>query len=182
MRETCVEFLLKRRSIRVFKDEEVPLEILLKAVDVARYAPSARNSQPWRFIVIRDTKRLKELSGILQHAKPLSAAKAAILVLANTEESPTSYMVDASLAAMYLWLALHCAGLGAVWIQTLRNVEDLRRFADAPPNYIPIALLAIGWPAEQPEPKKRKDLSEVVYLDRYGIQVTKEETITPKSL
>ncbi|MEM3948216.1 MAG: nitroreductase family protein [Zestosphaera sp.] len=168
MRETCTEFLLTRRSVRVFKEEEVPLEALLKAIDVARYAPSARNSQPWRFIIIRDAGRLKELSKILQHARPLSNAKAAVLVLANTEESPTSYMVDASLAAMYFWLALHCAGLGAVWIQTLRNVKELRRFADAPPNYIPIALFAIGWPAEQPEPRKRKDVGEIVYLERYG--------------
>lgn len=166
MNEACIEALLKRRSIRVFKDAEVPLDMILKAIDVARYAPSAGNRQPWRFIIIRE--RLEDLAKIFRHSKLLTNAKVAVLVLANKEESPTSYMVDASLAAMYFWLALHCMGLGAVWIQTLRNINELLEFVNAPQEYVPIALFAIGWPAEEPVPKERKPLNEITYLERYG--------------
>ncbi|MCC5990593.1 MAG: nitroreductase family protein [Thermosphaera sp.] len=168
MSEHCFEPLLKRRSIRVFKDEEVPLDLVLKAIDVARYAPSAGNRQPWRFIVIRDRSRIEALAKILKHPRPLLNAKTAVLVLANKDESPVSYMVDASLAAMYFWLALHCTGLGAVWIQTLRNVEEILEFVGAPSNYVPIGLFAIGWPGEQPVAKERKHLSEIVFLERLG--------------
>ncbi len=168
MSNACVEALLKRRSIRVFKDAEVPLDMILKAVEVARYAPSAGNKQPWRFVIIRDSKRLEDLAKLLRYSKPLTSAKVAVLVLANKDESPTSYMVDASLAAMYFWLALHCMGLGAVWIQTLRNINELLEFVNAPQNYVPVALFAIGWPAEQPEPKERKQLKEITYLEKYG--------------
>lgn len=168
MSEACIEALLKRRSIRVFKDDEVPLDIVFKAIEVARYAPSAGNKQPWRFIVIRDKKRIENLARMLRYSRPLMNSKVAVLVLASKEESPTSYMVDASLAAMYFWLALHCLGLGAVWIQTLRNIEEILKFVDAPQEYVPIALFAIGWPAEQPEPKERKQLSEITYLEKYG--------------
>lgn len=168
MSNACIEALLKRRSIRVFKDAEVPLETVLKAIEVARYAPSAGNRQPWRFVIIRESKRIEDLAKILRHSRPLVNAKVAVLVLANKEESPTSYMVDASLAAMYFWLALHCMGLGAVWIQTLRNVNELLEFVNAPQEYVPIALFAIGWPAEQPEPRERRQLSEITYLEKYG--------------
>ncbi|MEM1664970.1 MAG: nitroreductase family protein [Zestosphaera sp.] len=168
MSDACIEALLKRRSIRVFKDTEVPLDMVLKAIEVARYAPSAGNKQPWKFIIIRDTKRIESLAKSLRYSKPLMNAKVAVLVLANKEESPTSYMVDASLAAMYFWLALHCMGLGAVWIQTLRNINELLEFVNAPQDYVPVALFAIGWPAEQPEPRERKQLSEITYLEKYG--------------
>ncbi|MFN3268378.1 MAG: nitroreductase family protein, partial [Zestosphaera sp.] len=69
---------------------------------------------------------------------------------------------------MYFWLALHCMELGAVWIQTLRNINELLEFVNAPQNYVPVALFAIGWPAEQPEPKGRKQLKEITYLEKYG--------------
>ena len=168
MSDACFEPLLKRRSIRVFRDEDVPLELVLKAIDVARYAPSAGNRQPWRFIVIRDRSRIEALAKILRYSKPLLNAKVAVLVLASKDESPVSHMVDGSIAAMYFWLALHCTGLGAVWIQTLRNVNEILEAVGAPENYVPIGLFAIGWPGEQPVPRDRKPLSEIVFLERFG--------------
>ncbi len=164
----CLEFLLGRRSVRVFEDREVPLELVLKAIDVARYAPSAKNSQPWEFVVVRRRDLLDKLSEIHPGAVPLKNANLAVVVLADRERSPTSYLVDAALAAMYLWLALHCLGLGVVWIQTLRNVEEVRRIIGAPDHLTPVAILAIGWPAEKPRPRPRRSLEEIVHLETYG--------------
>ncbi len=166
--EECVKPLLERRSIRRFEDREVPDELLLKAIDIARYAPSARNSQPWHFIIIKDRSKLEELSELHVGASPLKNARAAIVVLADMEASPHSYIADGAIAATYLWLALHCLGLGAVWIQTLRNVEEVRHAVGAPGNYVPVAILAIGYPAEKPSPKPRKGLKEIVSLERFG--------------
>lgn len=167
----CIEALLTRRSIRVFSEREVSLDLVLKAIDIARYAPSARNSQPWRFIVITDRELLDKLSRLHGGARPLANAKLAVLVLASEKESPTSYIVDASLAAMYLWLALHCMGLGAVWIQTLRDVESIRELLEIPSEYVPIGLLAIGYPSEKPHAKPRKPLEDIVYLNKFGIKL-----------
>ncbi|NPA97376.1 MAG: nitroreductase family protein [Crenarchaeota archaeon] len=160
----CIDFLLSRRSIRVFEDRDVPTDLLLKAIDVARYAPSARNSQPWRFYIVKRRDILDKLSAIHGGATPLRRAKAAIIVTSVPSESPASHQVDAALAAMYLWLALHCLGLGAVWIQTLRNVEEVRSIAGIPSSEVPIAILAVGWPAEKPSPKPRKPLESVVKI------------------
>jgi len=163
-----LEPLLSRRSIRRFEDREVPDELLLKAVDVARQAPSARNSQPWHFVIIKDREKLEELSKIHVGAAPLRNAKAAIVVLADIEASPHSYVADAAIAATYLWLALHCLGLGAVWIQTLRNIEEVRAVVKAPGRYVPVAIFAVGYPAERPSAKPRKPLKEVLSLEEFG--------------
>ena len=61
MSEKFIDFLLTRRSIRRFEDKEVPLDLLVKAVDVARFAPSAHNNQPWEFIIVTDKNRLEAL-------------------------------------------------------------------------------------------------------------------------
>lgn len=167
----CKEFLVSRRSIRFFEDRDVPLELVLEVVDIARYAPSAKNTQPWRVIIVRDRGILDGLSRIHGGASPLKRAKLALVVLANRNESPTSYIVDASLFAMYLWLALHCKGLGAVWIQALRDIDTVRNILGVPEEYVPVGILAVGWPAEKPSPKPRKSVGEIVYLDRYGARL-----------
>jgi len=66
----CLEFLKSRRSIRVFTDRGVDLKIVLKAIDIAMYAPSAKNSQPWRYINVKDREILDKLSKIYPHANP----------------------------------------------------------------------------------------------------------------
>jgi len=164
----CIEALLSRRSIRVFRDETPDINIVLKAIDIARYAPSARNSQPWRFIVITDRDLIEKLSELHPHAKPLKNSKIAVVVVVNKIESPTSHLVDGALAAMYFWLALHCLGLGAVWIQTLRNIEEINNILNIPEDYIPLALFAVGYPGETPTAKPRKPLKEIVYLNKFG--------------
>ncbi len=165
----CREFLLSRRSIRYFEDREVPLELVLEAIDIARYAPSAKNTQPWRTIIIRRRDLLDKLAKLHAGARPLERAPLAIVVLAVPGESPTSYLVDASLFAMYLWLALHCLGLGAVWVQALRNTRDIREILKIPEDYVPIGILAVGWPAERPEAKPRRNIEEIVFLDEFGV-------------
>jgi len=52
---------------------------------------------------------------------------------------------------MYLWLALHCLGLGAVWIQTLRNIDEIREILGLPSDHIPVAILAIEYPVRNQE-------------------------------
>ena len=162
-----MEFLLGRRSIRRFKSEDVPLDLVLKAIDVARYAPSARNSQPWEFIIIRSRELLDSLATLHAGARPLKAASIAIAILADHNRS-RSATIDASLAAMQLWLALHCLGLGAVWIQTVGFNGKIRSLLSYPRNMECIGILAIGWPDEKPSPKPRRPLEEVVHFNGYG--------------
>ena len=170
-KDICFKILLTRRSIRKFKNEGVPIDIILKALDITRYAPSAMNSQPWKFIVINERDILNKLSKLHSGAEPLQRAKIGIVILSNPRVSPSSYIIDSSLASMYLWLALHCLGLGAVWIQTMRNIHEIRSILKIPDEVIPIGILAIGWPDENPTPRTRKTLDEIVYMNRYDMKM-----------
>ncbi|MEM0199519.1 MAG: nitroreductase family protein [Desulfurococcaceae archaeon] len=163
-----LEFLRSRRSIRKFKDQPPPLEEVLKAIDVARFAPSAKNAQPWRFILVKDPDVKSKLSRIHPAAKPLERAPLAVVVACNIDESPVSYMLDCSAATVYFLLAAHALGLGTVWIQTMRNIENIREVLGMPSSTVPIAIVAVGYPDEAPEPPPRKPLESVVYLNRYG--------------
>jgi nitroreductase len=168
MSEELLNFLISRRSIRKFKPNPVPDELILKVLDVARYAPSARNSQPWVFIVVKDPEIKKKLANVHVWAKPLENAPVGIVVACNTEVSPESYQVDCANATMQIMLAAHALGLGTVWLQTLRNISEIQGIVGLPKNYVPVAMLALGYPDERPSPKKRKELKEIVYLNRYG--------------
>lgn len=167
-RDALIGFLLGRRSIRRFRKELVPMELVKSVLDVARFAPSAGNRQPWVFIVVTDPEIKSKLVKIHRWAYPLEEAPLGIVVACNKDVSPDSYMVDCANAAMYIMLAAHALGLGTVWIQSLRNVEDIQRIVKLPSNYIPVALLAMGYPNESPTPKPRKSLEEIAYLNTFG--------------
>jgi nitroreductase len=79
-------------------------------------------------------------------------------------------MLDCANATVYLLLALHALGLGAVWIQTLRNVEEIRGLVGLSNNVVPVAIVALGYPDETPQPRPRKPLEEIVYFNRYGVK------------
>jgi len=166
--EHLLNFLYTRRSIRKFKQIEVTDDVIKRILDVARYAPSARNSQPWIFIVVKDKELKSRLAKIHRGAQPLESAPLGILVACSETASPDSHLVDCANVTIYIMLAAHALGLGTVWIQTLRNVDDIRKLVNLPEDYVPVALLAVGYPDEKPEPRPRKPLNEITFLDRYG--------------
>ncbi|MEM1628492.1 MAG: nitroreductase family protein [Desulfurococcaceae archaeon] len=164
------EFLLTRRSIRKYKKDLVPLELLLEVVNVARFAPSARNLQPWEFIIITDPVVKDRLAAIYPWRQPLYDAPAGIVVVCDEKTSPLSYMVDCANAIIYIMLAAHAYGLGTVWLGVMRDEErsKIREILGLPNEKVPVAIIAIGWPDERPEPRPRKPLTDIVHINRYG--------------
>ncbi|MEM2261584.1 MAG: nitroreductase family protein [Ignisphaera sp.] len=169
--EEYLNFLLSRRSIRRFKPTDVDANLIKRILDVARYAPSAGNRQPWIFIVVTDPEVKSRLAKIHRWAYPLENAPVGIVVACNREVSPESYQVDCTCATMYIMFAAHALGLGTVWLQTLRNIEDVQKILDLPSNYIPVAMLAVGYPDEQPVARSRKELKDIAFLNRYGTTI-----------
>ncbi len=169
--EDLFEFLLTRRSIRHFKPEPVPDDVLLKVLDLARYAPSAGNRQPWVFVVVKDPEVKDKLASLRSGAAPLARAPVGIVVACDRGTSQLSYQVDCACATMYIMLAAHALGLGTVWIQALANTEEIRKLVELPENYVPVAIVAVGYPAEKPQPRPRKPLEEVAYLNRFGVKL-----------
>ena len=165
--ESCIDLLLTRRSIRRFKPDPVPDEVIRKVLDIARYAPSAANRQPWDVVVIKDRPKIEELSKLHRGAAPLANAPVALVITCDKNVSPISYQVDCAAFTTYLLLAAHALGLGTVWIQALRNPEEIKKIIKAPEGKEPVAIVAMGWPAESPTPKPRRGVNEFLHSESF---------------
>ncbi len=164
----CKEFLLSRRSVRKFEDKPVPLDLVIKAIEIARFAPSAWNRQPWEFIIVTDKTKINALANVHKWARPVSNSNLAVIVFSRKDVSPNTHLVDGSIATTYFWLGLHCVGLTTVWILATGYEEKIREILKAPEELVPIAIFPIGYPAEKPKTPARKSLQEIISLETHG--------------
>lgn len=161
----CMEALLTRTSVRKFKDDPVPDSLLDDLLRAAMAAPSARNLQPWEFITVTLRGTLDRLADIIPYGKMLHYAPLGIVVCGNTvramaEEGdrPLYWVLDCAAAVENLLLAAHASGLGAVWLGVFPRMERMQAIAELfrlPEAVIPHAVIAAGWPAEDPQPKNK---------------------------
>ncbi len=150
-----LEAIHTRRSIRKYEDRPVDGESIRKLLAAAMSAPSARNAQPWRFVVIDEKPLLTEIGQINPNAKMAAVAPAAILICGDLslEKSAGYWVVDCAAAAQNLLLAAHALGLGAVWTGVFPReprIKGLRRLCGLPEDVVPHTLIVLGHPAEQP--------------------------------
>ena len=150
-----LDAIFSRRSIRKFDGKAIRRELLMQVLKAAMYAPSARNSQAWHFIVEEDRARLRQLAQIHPYGKMLSKAGAAILVCGDRSiDDSLLYLVqNCSAATQNALLAAHAVGLGAVWLGIQpreKRIQDMKDFFKLPGNIVPVTLIAIGHPLEKP--------------------------------
>ncbi|MDR3565307.1 MAG: nitroreductase family protein [Negativicutes bacterium] len=178
-----LQAIKERRSIRKYRPEPIPDELLETLVKNAMWAPSGMNTQPWKFVVLTGTKkqqfldvagkaieqmdvRLKELfndkmrSFIHGYFKDLGGAPAVVVVLTAIHEQEV-YMqssYQSSAAAMYnLLLLAHQAGLGTCWMTGQLWVEkEILSFLGYP-NWRLLGMTPIGYPDQTPPVPPRKD-------------------------
>jgi nitroreductase len=156
-----LEAICTRRSIRKYREGTIAPETLETILRAAMSAPSACNQQPWEFVIIDDPDILARVpSELNEHAAMCAGAALAILVCGNTsrETCPGNWHLDCAAATQNLLLAVHEAGLGAVWTGVYPDAQ-LRRafqaFFGLPEEVMPLALVPIGIPDEQPEHEDR---------------------------
>ena len=155
-----LEAIRTRRSVRKYQDRPVPEELVQKLLAAAMSAPSARNEQPWQFVVIDDGRILADIAEINPNAQMARQAPLGIMVCGDLslEKSPGYWVVDCAAAVENILLAAHALGLGAVWTGVFpreERMEGLRRLAKLPSNVIAHSLVVLGYPAEQPPPQER---------------------------
>jgi len=150
-----LDAIFTRRSIRKYTDKAVPEELVTNLLKAAMAAPSAGNEQAWQFIVIREREILDAIPKFHPYTAMLKYASIAILVCGDlTLEKIKGYWVqDCSAATQNLLLAATTLGLGAVWtgVYPLEDrVSGMRKLLHLPEHVIPLSLVPIGFPAEQP--------------------------------
>lgn len=163
-----LEAIRTRRSIRRYKKEPVPEEMLEQILEAGRWAPSANNSQPWNFIVLRDEKLRKEIAGVTTYGKFLAEAPLGIAVIIDPNAS-THPVEDGAIATQNMLLAAHALGLGACWIGSYGSVyeDEVKEMLKVPEEKRLLSIISIGFPAEARE-KMRKGLKELVFTNLYG--------------
>lgn len=158
------EAILKRRSIRRFKNKPVGYDILEKCVNAARLAPSAMNMQPCEYIVV-DKKELVEKvfeSVILSGSIPEKQPAAYIIILVNQNVRKDGYKHDVGLVAENIILTALENGIGSCCVGAF-NEEKLRSLFSIPHNYIIDLVIALGYPDEEPIVEDVKDSTNYWY-------------------
>lgn len=170
--DIVLENILSRKSVRSYTDEPVrrsQLDTLLRA---AMAAPTGRDMRPWKFVVIDDKAAMAALADSLPYAKMLREAQAAVAIcgdLSVTDDKgnpSTNWTFDCSAATENLLLAAEALGLGAVWTGVYPYEERVAAVKSAlglPEEIIPLALVPIGHPKGDPQPKDKFNKDNIHY-------------------
>jgi nitroreductase len=160
-----------RRSVRAYKGDAIPEEKLQRVLDAARLAPSARNRQEWRFMVVRDGGLRQKLVEAC-NGQAFVAQAPAVLVMCGTEGKDMmrcgqkTGTVDVSIAMAYVTLAATAEGLGTCWLGSFID-EKVKAVLGIPAEAMVVAVSPLGVPAESPAARTRKAASEVVSFDKW---------------
>ena len=165
--------LFTRRSIRRYSGDAVTELEIRDLLEAAMAAPSACAKDPWHFVVVRGRETLDKLAEVLPNGPMLRQADAALMVcgdLARAHRNLESYLIqDCSAAVQNVLLAATTLGLGACWLGVHPNeerMEAIRQLFGIPAAILPFAAIALGRPAEFPEPRTRFR-AEVVHAGKW---------------
>jgi nitroreductase len=165
MDENVLDIIRKRRTVRKFTDQEVTGEQIETLLELAMCAPNRLNRRPWEFVVIRDRTVQGQLATFLRVHPYLEAASAVIAVCARPSRSPT-WMMDVSAAIENMLIGATAMGLGTAWVGSPDTVmwtmceELLHDVLAIPLDVRVVALVAVGYPAQELPPHGRHDRFE----------------------
>ena len=165
------DLLRRRRSVRRFENRPVPHDLLRQALDMARWAPSGANRQPWHFIVVTDDGARRQLADSARAALfDLNAhlrEAGAVIVACSDPRVSKWHLYDVSAAVMCLLLALQSLGLGACWVGMFDEAR-VKQLLDIPAALRVAALVPVGYSAERPAPSPRLEVGEITFWQRWG--------------
>ena len=157
-----LDFIFKRRSVRKYLKRDVTEKAVQDILEAAMAAPSACETDPWDFIVVREQATREAMASALPYGKMLASAPVGILVCGDLQRAHSgelSYMIqDCAAAIENLLIAASKLGLGACWLGVHPRpdrIAAMRKLFDLPENIIPVSAIAIGHPAERKAPRTR---------------------------
>ncbi|HRZ41837.1 MAG TPA: nitroreductase family protein [Bacteroidales bacterium] len=162
-----------RRSIRKYdRSRPVEREKLEQLIRAAMYAPTARNLQPWQFLVVTDRTLLDRIPEVHPYSLMMREATAAILVCGDREKDPSDlYLVQNCSAATQNILLEACAmGLGTVWLGVFgrhERMDGMSRLFALPDSVVPVSLIAVGYPMEE-KPFPQRFQPRLIHENRFG--------------
>jgi len=177
-----LEAIKTRRSVRRYKTTPIDDKALELILEAARWAPSWKNSQCWRFIVVRDSKVKRELVSAIPETNRgrngVENAPVAIVACAElgktgyvndelvTDKGDYWYMFDTALAMQNMVLAAHSLGLGTVYIGWFDS-KKVASILGVPEGFKVVTMTPLGYPDEEHKATPRRELSQTVSYDKF---------------
>jgi nitroreductase len=162
----AMEALRTRRSCRKFLDKEIGRPLVEQVVDAGRLAATARNDQPWEFVVVTDAAVRRKIAKLAEYGPFIADAPVCIVVMSKDVKY---FLEDGSAATQNLLVAAHALGLGACWVAGDKKefAPDLCRMLGAPSDVRLISLVAVGWPADKPGNPTKRALSDCLHWEKF---------------
>ncbi|HEY8419644.1 MAG TPA: nitroreductase family protein [Clostridia bacterium] len=162
----AIEAIKTRKSVRNFSSRPIPNTIIYDIIDCARLAPSAKNLQPWRFVVVTDQRMKQAIATITDYGKFLEKAPAIIAVFC----SETKYMVeDGCAATQNILLAATAHGLGSCWVagHNKHYEKSVGILLNAPKDMRLISLVALGYHDNTIGRVKKRNVEDVLFYEHF---------------
>jgi len=163
-----LELLHFRRSVRSFTQKTISKQDLEKIVDAARFASTARNVQPWEFVVITEKSLLTKLASLAENGKFMAQAAAGVAVFCVETKY---YLEDGCAATCNILLAATALGIGSCWIAGDKKdyCQEVNSLLNAPLGMKLISLVALGYPQDQDAFKimEKRSVQELIHWERF---------------
>ena len=163
-----LNFLKIRRSVRAFKNKSIPKKKLEEIVDAARYAATARNLQPWEFVVVTQKDQISQLAELGENSKFMAHAAACIAVFTIDTKY---FLEDGSAAISNILLAATALGIGSCWIAGDKKpyAGQVNALLNAPAGMKLIGMVALGYPEQRNVFKMmaKRELKDMLHWEQF---------------
>ncbi|MGO9308386.1 MAG: nitroreductase family protein [Spirochaetia bacterium] len=166
------EAIAARKSVRSFLDRPVEDEVLEKILEAARRAPSARNGQEWRFVVVRDRAMRERIAREAARQPFVGTAAVLLACCAQTDGrimrcGQAAYPIDVAIAMDHLTLAAAALGLGTCWIGSFDEML-VQQMLGIPREVRVVQLMSLGYPVDPaPVAKARLRMEDIVHREHW---------------
>jgi nitroreductase len=160
-----------RRSIRAYQDKPIEDEKLKRVLEAGRLAPSAKNRQEWRYVLVKDKELRKKVAVACNNQYFIAEAPVVIVGCATMVDYVLScgqpaYTIDVSISMDHMTLQAVEEGLGTCWIGSFKE-NDVKTILNIPKEFRVVEVMPLGYPKFLPEAKPRMKLDEIVIWDKY---------------
>ena len=165
-----LDIIRKRYSCRAYQQRPVEQEKLDQLFEAARLAPSAKNTQDWRFVVATDEQVKHQLAAVTNRPDVFEKAGAIIAACSNSDYIMTCGQpigpIDISIALEHIALQATELGLGTCWIGSFET-KKVRTILAVPDDIEIIELMTVGYPADKPKQPNREPVEKIVCYDKW---------------
>lgn len=152
---SLIDYILSRRSIRKYEKKEIPEKTINQILKTGQNAPSAANKQPFHFIILKDKEIKKKISTTF--SRFIKDVPIVIVGCANEKALLTGKwaVIDTAIAMQNMVIAAWTLGVGSCWIGSFSE-KKVKQLLKIPDKWKVVALITLGYPAEQPKQRKKK--------------------------